>query len=84
MEKAVSAIQAYDIGKPLVVEETFPLHCSPDELVQFMNETADVVDGWFSFYWGTTAQEYESQGEANLINQLKGDWMKRFHELSNR
>jgi len=80
--KAVDAIQAYDIGKPIVVEETFPLHCSADELVQFMEETDDIVDGWISFYWGKTAEEYGAAPEPTLADALKKAWIERYRELS--
>lgn len=82
VDKAVTAIKAYDIGKPIVVEETFPLHCSADELVQFMEETDDLVDGWISFYWGKTAEEYGATAEPTLADALKQAWIERFCELS--
>lgn len=82
VDKAVAAIQAYDIGKPIVVEETFPLRCSADELVQFMEETDDIVDGWISFYWGKTAEEYGAMEEPTIADALKKGWLERFRGLS--
>lgn len=58
VEKAVEALAVYDIGKPLVVEETFPLSCSLDELDQFMKQTDDRVEGWISHYFGRTIDEH--------------------------
>ncbi len=39
-------------GKPVVVEETFPLRCSAAELLAFITRMRDEVAGWISFYWG--------------------------------
>ncbi len=36
VDKALSALDAYRIGKPLVVEEFFPLECSLVEAEQFL------------------------------------------------
>ncbi len=35
--EAIAALAVYDIGKPLVVEETFPLECSIKEMDQFID-----------------------------------------------
>lgn len=58
VEKAVKALAAYDIGKPLVVEETFPLSCTLEELDQFMKATSDRADGWIGHYFGHTIEEH--------------------------
>jgi len=50
--------QFYDIGKPLVVEETFPLSCSLEELDEFIEGAKDRVDGWISHYFGNSIEEH--------------------------
>ena len=37
MDQALEALAVYDIGKPLVVEETFPLSCPLEELDKFID-----------------------------------------------
>lgn len=79
--KALAALKAYDIGKPVVVEETFPLHCTADELEEFIaTASKEIADGWISFYWGKTAGEYDR--DADLPGAIKGAWLKRFKALS--
>ena len=56
--KAITALAVYDVGKPLAVEETFPLSCSIAELNQFIDGTADRADGWISHYFGQTVEEH--------------------------
>ncbi len=63
VKKAVDALAVYDIGKPLVVEEVFPLSCSLEELDQFIQQTDDRVDGWISHYFGRTIQEHRQGAE---------------------
>jgi len=50
VDKAVKALRAYEVGKPLLVEEMFPLKCSEAELVEFVRASAAHTDGWISFY----------------------------------
>jgi hypothetical protein len=56
-------VSVYDIGKPLVVEETFPLNCTLDEMDRFVDAGKDRVDGWISHYFGYTIQEHEQGAE---------------------
>lgn len=78
VEKALAALGVYDIGKPLVIEEIFPLHCSADEVCEFIDRSRPMADGWVSFYWGKTADEYAQ--EEGLPAAIKGQWLIRFHE----
>ena len=61
--KAVTALGVYDVGKPLVVEETFPLSCSIEELNEFIDGTSDKADGWISHYFGRTIEEHRKGAE---------------------
>jgi hypothetical protein len=63
LEKDLAAVAVYDIGKPLVVEETFPLSCSIDELDRFIDGSADRVEGWISHYFGRTVAEHRAGAE---------------------
>ena len=69
VEKALKALAVYNVGKPLVVEEMFPLSCSVEELEAFIDSSADIADGWISFYWGTTIEEY-AKGDHGLSGAI--------------
>jgi hypothetical protein len=58
VDRALEALAVYDIGKPLVVEEVFPLSCTLDELDAFIDRADDRVDGWISHYFGRTVEEH--------------------------
>jgi hypothetical protein len=74
IERAVEALRVYDVGKPLVVEEMFPLACSIDEMHRFIDETEGFVAGYFSFYWGTTIEELER--EQTLAAGITAAWLR--------
>lgn len=82
VDKALTALKAYEVGKPLVVEEMFPLACSEDELSEFINKSADITDGWISFYWGKTAAQLRSTESPTLAEAITASWLERFQEMS--
>ncbi len=76
VDKALTALAAYDIGKPLVVEEMFPLKCGVEELDVFIDGSRKIAEGWIGFYWGKGIDEYtEDDGMAGALT--KG-WLKYF------
>ncbi|MHC4085449.1 MAG: cellulase family glycosylhydrolase [Planctomycetota bacterium] len=77
VEKALTALSAYDIGKPLVIEEMFPLHCNMKELAVFIDASRKIVDGYIGFYWGKTIDEYNEKSD--IPSALTKSWLKYFH-----
>ncbi len=45
-------------NRPVVIEETFPLSCSVDELEKFLLESRDTATGWIWHYDGRTLEDY--------------------------
>ncbi len=82
VDKAIEALQAYDVGKPLVVEEMFPLKCSEAELAEFVTESAKFADGWISFYWGKTPQQLRESADSSIANKMIASWLERFKSLA--
>ena len=56
--EALTALAAYDIGKPLVIEETSGLWCGREDFRRFFDGSRKIAAGWIGFYWGTTIDEY--------------------------
>ena len=79
VKKALEALRVYDVGKPIVIEETFPLHCSSAELLDFIDASRPIADGWISFYWGRTADEYVRDG-GSVTSALKSEWLRLFQK----
>ncbi|MEK0448590.1 MAG: hypothetical protein RL088_858 [Verrucomicrobiota bacterium] len=71
--ETITALKAYEIGKPIVIEETFPLSCSLKELEQFMDGASTIADGWVAHYFGKTATEHRR--EPGLNNAIIADFL---------
>jgi hypothetical protein len=78
VEKALTALSIYDIGKPFVVEEMFPLHCNMKELAVFIDASRKYVDGYIGFYWGKTIDQYNEN--TDIPSALTKSWLKYFAE----
>lgn len=79
IDENAQAIGAYDIGKPLVIEEFFPLACTTEELEAFMDRTDGSVDGWVSHYFGNTIEEHQAGAEPGgaMVAEFLKFWKKR-------
>ena len=73
VDKALAALAVYNIGKPLVVEEMFPLNCSLSELSEFVERSRTMCDGYIGFYWGKTIDEY---GDSDMTDIVTKSWLK--------
>ncbi|MHC4425962.1 MAG: cellulase family glycosylhydrolase [Planctomycetota bacterium] len=77
VDKALTALAAYDIGKPLVIEEMFPLSCAIEELDTFIDASRKIADGWISFYWGKTIDEYAGE-DLDIAGAITRNWLEHF------
>ena len=83
IDKALKALAVYDVGKPLVIEEIFPLKCGLAELDEFIEGSRRHVEGWIGFYWGTTREEYAGRN-GDLKDALVKGWLDYFVEKGPR
>ncbi len=78
IDQAITALSAYNIGKPVVIEETFPLKCSAAELGEFIDKSQATASGWIGFYWGKTPNEY--RGSNSISDALTLAWLELFEK----
>ncbi len=78
VDEALEALRVYEIGKPLVIEEIFPLEATIEEVDKFILGSKPFVDGWVSFYWGSTITEYEQQGD--IRGAIVASWLRYFSQ----
>ena len=77
IDQALEALSAYRTGKPLVVEEIFPLKCNAADLDGFIDRSKPYASGWISFYWGKTIEEYAAE-PSDPASALKATWLEYF------
>jgi len=77
VNKALTALKAYDVGKPLVIEETSPLWCGEQEFDAFIDASRESVDGYVGFYWGKTIDEY-SRPDIDMPGSIMRNWLEYF------
>ncbi|QDU79334.1 Cellulase (glycosyl hydrolase family 5) [Polystyrenella longa] len=76
-EKATETLKDFRaLGKPVVIEETFPLHCTAEELGKFIEQSEADAAGWIGFYWGEYPENPTTRGD-----KLTKEWLELFQAL---
>lgn len=75
-EQALETLAAFQVGKPIVIEETFPLKCSMKEFSHFLIEAQQHACGYIGFYWGKTPQELRLSDKA--VDRIVLEWLDFF------
>jgi hypothetical protein len=80
LDEAMRTLQGFSAGKPVVIEETFPLACNADELGRFIERSKEVASGWIGFYWGRTPEEL--RGTKQMAEALTLRWLELFQRIN--
>ena len=76
LAEARETLKGFAIGKPVVIEETFVLHCGFPEFGEFIEQSRETASGWIGFYWGKTPDELR---KANTIGDaIMLGWLEYF------
>lgn len=76
LDAAIKTLAGFSVGKPVVIEETFPLKCSVDEFAQFIQSSEKHACGWIGFYWGTPPETLRRSTEIKDVLLL--GWLDYF------
>jgi hypothetical protein len=76
VDEALKTLAGFAVGKPVVVEEIFPLACSPKELEEFIETSKKYAAGWIGFYWGKPPAELRKS--RTLSDALTLGWLELF------
>ena len=80
LDEAMETLKGFAAaGKPVVIEEIFPLRCDADELRRFINQSRQYASGWIGFYWGTTPEEYR-QKDGTIAEAITLSWLEMFQQ----
>ena len=81
---AIANLKQFDIGKPVVVEETFPLACGVDDEATFLLESRGIACGWIGQYPDQSPAELRSlkaSGKISPVQKQFLDWIDLFKKL---
>jgi hypothetical protein len=76
VKEALDTLAGFAVGKPVLIEETFPLACSPQELEQFIERSKKHAAGWIGFYWGKPPEELRRS--KTIPDALTLGWLELF------
>jgi hypothetical protein len=79
LDEAMATLKLFDVGKPLVIEEIFPLTATSKELAQFIEQSRAIADGWIGFYWGKTVAEMKD--DPGPFDKSMLAWLELFTRL---
>jgi hypothetical protein len=79
LEKDLKTLKGFQVGKPVMIEETLPLACSAADLKEFIGRSKRYAAGWIGFYWGQTPAELSKSTKTG--DALTAAWLKLFQEL---
>jgi hypothetical protein len=74
VDEALTTLKGFSLGKPIVIEETFPLRCSMAEFARFIEGAKPIASGFIGFYWGKTPDELKRSntiGDAMTLGWLE-------------
>ncbi|MGZ4962701.1 MAG: cellulase family glycosylhydrolase [Limisphaerales bacterium] len=82
--EAIECAREFAIGKPLVIEETFPLSCDPPQLEKFLFDSRDYATGWIGHYDGDSLDELDAlnrRHKLTISQAIYRSWMQLFVKL---
>lgn len=82
--EALAALRQVAVGKPVVIEETYPLACTARELEEFLRASREVAAGWLGHYDGApldTLDARERAGSLTIGEAIARDWLRLFVRL---
>lgn len=76
----LKTLRGFQGGKPVLIEETFPLGCSVADLGEFIARSKPYAAGWIGFYWGQTPAELSKS--TSIADALTAGWLKLFRDMN--
>jgi hypothetical protein len=78
VDKALKTLEGFAVGKPVLIEETFPLRCSVEEVGQFIEKSKKHASGWIGFYWGKPPEELRRS--RTIPDAMTLGWLELFEK----
>jgi hypothetical protein len=84
---AMATLKRFDIGKPIVIEETFPLSCGVAEEREFLLQSRTMAAGWMGQYPEESLAELKARQRAGTLTPAQASylaWLELFREVGPR
>lgn len=79
VDDAIETLKGFAaVGKPVVIEELFPLKCGAQELGDFIDRSRQHAAGWIGFYWGKTPDELRPA--KTIPEAMTLSWLELFQQ----
>jgi len=81
---AMTGLRKCAVGKPVVIEETFPLRCDSAQLEEFLRDSEKIACGWIGHYDGCSLKDFdtlEREGKLTLAQAIYREWARLFVKL---
>jgi hypothetical protein len=81
---AIATLKRFDIGKPIVIEETFPLSCGVLDERQFLLQSRTLASGWIGQYPDESPTELKALKRSGKITAAQAaylGWLELFQEV---
>ncbi len=76
LDDNLKTLKGFSVGKPVVIEETFPLKCSMAEFGQFIEQSRKHSAGCIGFYWGQMPDELRKS--TTIGDMMTLGWLEFF------
>ncbi|MFO0968555.1 MAG: cellulase family glycosylhydrolase [Gemmataceae bacterium] len=76
IDAAIETLKQFAVGRPVLIEETFPLHCTPAEMDTFVERSSKIAAGHVGFYWGKTLAEHRRSKA--IVDAIMVQWLELF------
>lgn len=84
VDEEIALLKKFDWGKAIVIGETFPLSCGPDDEREFLLKSREFSQGWIG-HWPDESPaelaELKRTGKASIHNAIWLSWVELFQEL---
>jgi hypothetical protein len=84
VDEAIKTLHGFAVGKPVVIEETFNLSCSPAEVEDFLRRSRALACGWMGHFDGWSIEESEALQRDKKLTMSQAfylEWMRLFQRL---
>src|SRR5699024_8542645 len=82
IDEALKMLKHFDTGKPVVIEEIFPLNCDIGQLTEFMEKSKSIATGWIGHYlMSYSLEELEKKEDKTIKEYLYYYWLSMFVRL---